>query len=171
MQHEPAFPDDKFKVAAGSPLPVRLALTPDSERPAILTGTDPVSVFLSCLEPPPLYLLAHPRLGGGWRAKRDGRGRLPQEAIKMAPHTSKGRLPPFTIFSGPFHHYRGPPPPDKQGEARLRRKKPRHYAYLPTPILGVGGERSEPEGGGYIKWRPNISKGRLPPFTIYHLPF
>ena len=55
----------------------------------------------------------------------------------------------------------------------MRRKKPRHYAYLPTPILGVGGERSEPEGGGYIKWRPNISKGRHLhlPFFIHNLPF
>ena len=96
---------------------------------------------------PPLYLLAHPRFGGGWRAsaRRKGAaflrptacgvgeghevarggfadGTLPQEAIKMAPHIFKGRLPPFIIYNSPFtihhlpfsaapfHHYRGPPP-------------------------------------------------------------
>lgn len=38
-----------------------------------------------------------------------------------------------------------------RGEASLRRKKAsRHYAYLPTPVFwGVGGERSETEGGGF----------------------
>ena len=58
---------------------------------------------------PPLCLLAHPRLGGGWRAERDGRGRLPQEAIKMAPHIFKGRLPPFTIHHLPFTIFKRPP--------------------------------------------------------------
>jgi hypothetical protein len=69
----------------------------------------------------------------------------------------KGALPFIEAACGgpPFHHYRGPPPPDKQGEASLEVKKQefertasRHYAYLPTPAVGVGGERSETEGGG-----------------------
>ena len=38
LQHEPAFPDDKSRVAAG--FSCSLALPPDSERPAILSGTD-----------------------------------------------------------------------------------------------------------------------------------
>ena len=137
LQHEPAFPDDKFKVAAGSPLPVRLALTPDSERPAILTGTDPVSVFLSCLEPPPLP--------------------------PCPPACGVGGEHLYTLLR-----------PTACGESSLRRKKAsHHYAYLPTPIWGVGGERSETEGGGYIKWRPIFPKGAFLhlPFFIHHLPF
>ena len=137
MQHEPAFPDDKFKVAAGSPLPVRLALTPDSERPAILTGTDPVSVFLSCLEPPPLHPLPT-CLRGGWRAA----------IYFLAPHRLRGSK---------FKERKGFPP----------------LCLLAHPRLGVGGERSEPEGGGYIKWHPIFPKGAFLhlPFTTYHLPF
>lgn len=48
------------------------------------------STILTC--PPPF--------GGGWRAKRDGRGRL----YKMAPHISKGRHIhlPFIIHHLPF---------------------------------------------------------------------
>ena len=38
IQHEPAFPDDKSRVDAG--FSYGLALPPDSERPAILSGTD-----------------------------------------------------------------------------------------------------------------------------------
>ena len=38
LQHEPAFPDDKSRVDAG--FSYGLALPPDSERPAILSGTD-----------------------------------------------------------------------------------------------------------------------------------
>ena len=38
IQHEPAFPDDKSRVDAG--FSCDLALPPDSERPAILSGTD-----------------------------------------------------------------------------------------------------------------------------------
>ena len=38
LQHEPAFPDDKSRVDAG--FSYGLALPPDSERPAILYGTD-----------------------------------------------------------------------------------------------------------------------------------
>ena len=51
-------------------------------------------------KPPPLCLLVHPRLGVGGERQRDGRGRLPQEAIKMAPHISKGRHLhlPFTTY-------------------------------------------------------------------------
>ena len=38
LQHEPAFPDDKSRVDAG--FSCDLALPPDSERPAILSGRD-----------------------------------------------------------------------------------------------------------------------------------
>ena len=44
IQHEPAFPDDKSRVDAG--FSCDLALPPDSERPAILTGTDTIRVFV-----------------------------------------------------------------------------------------------------------------------------
>ena len=44
LQHEPAFPDDKSRVDAG--FSYGLALPPDSERPAILTGTDTIRVFV-----------------------------------------------------------------------------------------------------------------------------
>ncbi len=44
MQHELAFPDDKSRVDAG--FSYGLALPPDSERPAILTGTDTIRVFV-----------------------------------------------------------------------------------------------------------------------------
>ena len=64
------------------------------------------------------------------------------------------------------------------GEASLRRKKAsRHYAYLPTPVWGVGGERSETEGGRLpqeaIKMAPHTSKGRHLHllFATYHFPF
>jgi hypothetical protein len=58
---------------------------------------------------PPLCLLVHPRLGvGGERSETEG-GRLPQEAIKMAPHIFKGRLPPFTIHHLPFTIFKRPP--------------------------------------------------------------
>ena len=44
LQHEPAFPDDKSRVDAG--FSCDLALPPDSERPAILTGMDTIRVFV-----------------------------------------------------------------------------------------------------------------------------
>ena len=44
IQHEPAFPDDKSRVDAG--FSCDLALPPDSERPAILTGSDTIRVFV-----------------------------------------------------------------------------------------------------------------------------
>ena len=44
LQHEPAFPDDKSRVDAG--FSCDLALPPDSERPAILTGSDTIRVFV-----------------------------------------------------------------------------------------------------------------------------
>ena len=44
IQHEPAFPDDKSRVDAG--FSCDLALPPDSERPAILTGLDTIRVFV-----------------------------------------------------------------------------------------------------------------------------
>ena len=44
MQHEPAFPNDKSRVDVG--FSYGLALPPDSERPAILTGTDTIRVFV-----------------------------------------------------------------------------------------------------------------------------
>ena len=47
IQHEPAFPDDKSRVDAG--FSCDLALPPDSERPAILTGMDTIRVFVLSL--------------------------------------------------------------------------------------------------------------------------
>ena len=47
LQHEPAFPDDKSRVDAG--FSCDLALPPDSERPAILTGMDTIRVFVLSL--------------------------------------------------------------------------------------------------------------------------
>ena len=44
IQHEPAFPDDKSRVDAG--FSCDLALPPDSERLAILTGSDTIRVFV-----------------------------------------------------------------------------------------------------------------------------
>lgn len=78
----------------------------------------------------PIYFLAPHRLQGG-RGSRSGEGgfadgTLPQEAIKMAPHTSKGRhlhllfaTYHFPFSAAPFHHYRGPPPPVKRREASI----------------------------------------------------
>ena len=54
-------------------------------------------------------LTCPPPFGGGWRAERDGRGRLTQEAIKMAPHISKGRH--LLIYHLPFTIHNFPEPP------------------------------------------------------------
>ena len=80
---------------------------------------------------------------------------------------------PFTIFSAPFHHYRGPPPPVKRWEARLRRKRPlRHYAYLSTPVWGWVASGARRKGvasaGSYKNGAPYF---RRAPSSIYHLPF
>ena len=68
-------------------------------------------------------------------------------------------------FGGPPPPLRGPPPPDERWEASLKvvvsfpptkwdRQGLRHRSsppcYLPTPFPGVGGERSETEGGGWM---------------------
>ena len=47
LQHEPAFPDDKSRVDAE--FSCDLAVPPDSERPAILTGMDTIRVFVLSL--------------------------------------------------------------------------------------------------------------------------
>ena len=49
LQHEPAFPDDKSRVDAG--FSCSLALPPDSERPAILSGTDLYPCFCAVIFP------------------------------------------------------------------------------------------------------------------------
>lgn len=78
-----------------------------------------------------LYTFLHPtacRAGEGHEVARGGfaDGTLPQEAIKMAPHTSKGRhlhllfaTYHFPFSAAPFHHYRGPLPPVKRWEASI----------------------------------------------------
>jgi hypothetical protein len=128
---------------------------------------------------PPLRLLAHPRFGvGGERSETEG-GWLPQEAIKMALHTSKGRLPPFIIYNSPFTIFKRPPstttavplPPRWEachwilsrlltpyessslatasgGRQGFQKKGTPPLRLLVHPRLGVGGERSETEGGG-----------------------
>ena len=49
LQHEPAFPDDKSRVDAG--FSFGLALPPDSERPAILSGRDLYPCFCAVIFP------------------------------------------------------------------------------------------------------------------------
>ena len=144
MQHEPAFPDDKFKVAAGSPLPVRLALTPDSERPAILTGTDPVSVFLSCLEPPPL----------SWSPSRPVGKRATGFSVVC-------RLPTNPV----------PLPPQAVGGKILRKWPPATTFTCPPPLAGVGGERQRDGRGRLYKMAPQYFQRAPPSFTIFHSPF
>ena len=71
-------------------------------------------------------------------------------------------MPPI---GGPLPPLRGPPPPDERWEASLKvvvsfpptkwdrqglRQRSSPPCYLPTPFPGVGGERSETEGGGWM---------------------
>ena len=68
-------------------------------------------------------------------------------------------------FGGPPPPLRGPPLPDERWEASLKvvvsfpptkwdrqglRQRSSPPCYLPTPFPGVGGERSETEGGGWM---------------------
>ncbi len=68
-------------------------------------------------------------------------------------------------FGSPPPPFRGPPPPDERWEASLKvvvpfsphkmgygglRQRSSPPCYLPTPFPGVGGERSETEGGGWM---------------------
>ena len=75
----------------------------------------------------------------------------------------KGALPFIEAACG------GPPsttivvplPLASRGRQDFEKMASRHYAYLPTPILGVGGERSETEGGIFLA--PHcLSGGRGP---------
>ena len=115
-------------------------------------------------------LPAHPLSGGGWRAQRDGRGRMygplcgpgsegSEGSARLWQAGSKGggialRAMSFIArLAGIGLHWRPPPSttswspsPRKRWEARL--KGAVLSCYLPTPFLGVGGERSETEGGG-----------------------
>ena len=67
--------------------------------------------------------------------------------------------------AAPFHHFVVPLPPDERWEASLKvvvsfpptkwdrqglRQRSSPPCYLPTPFPGVGGERSETEGGGWM---------------------
>lgn len=88
---------------------------------------------------------------------------------------SKGRHLhlPFTIFSAPLPPLRGPPPPVKRWEARLRRKRPlRHYVYLPTPVWGWVASGARRKGvasaGSYKNGAPYFQRA---PSSIYHLQF
>ena len=129
-----------------------------------------------------------------------------RKLYKMAPHISKGRLPPFTFFHSPFTIFKRPPsttivvplPLTSRGRQDFEKMESRHYAYLPTPAVGVGGERLytllrptacgagedhevarggicrwHTSAGSYIKWRPIFPKGAFLhlPFFIHHLPF
>ena len=75
----------------------------------------------------------------------------------MAPHTSKGRLPPFIIYNSPFTIFSGPLPPlswspsprQAVGGKIEEKKATPPLCLLVHPRLGVGGERSETEGGGF----------------------
>ncbi len=61
-----------------------------------------------------------------------------------------------------------------RGSKFKEKKASRHYAYLPTPVWGVGGERSETEGAasaGSYKNGATYFKRAPPSFTICHLPF
>ena len=97
-----------------------------------------------------IYFLAPHRLRGG-RGPRSGEGgfadgTLPQETIKMALHTSKGRHLhlPFTIFHLPLTIFSGPPsttivvplPPSSGGRQNFEKMESRHYATCPPPLWG-----------------------------------
>ena len=48
--------------------------------------------------------------------------------------------------ASPFHHYVVPPPPSAGVGKFMEEKGTASLHPLPTPVSGVGGERSEPEG-------------------------
>ena len=111
------------------------------------------SAVLSSMLPAPLS-------GGEWRAQRDGKGRLYGPLCGPSSEGSKGggialRAMSFIArLAGTGLHWRppppplrGPPPPASGGRQGLRAQSS-PPCYLPTPFLGVGGERSETEGGG-----------------------
>ena len=52
-------------------------------------------------------------------------------------------------FGSPLHHFVVPFSPHKMGYGGLRQRSS-PPCYLPTPFPGVGGERSETEGGGWM---------------------
>ena len=119
-------------------------------------------------------LPAHPLSGGGWRAQRDGRGRPYGPLCGPGSEGSEGsaclwqagskgggialRAMSFIArLAGIGLHWRPPPSttswspsPRKRWEARL--KGVVLSSMLPAhPFPGVGGERSETEGGGPAK--------------------
>ena len=53
---------------------------------------------------------------------------------------------PGRLRRPPFHHYVVPPPPSAGVGKFMEEKGTASLHPLPTPVSGVGGERSEPEG-------------------------
>ena len=53
---------------------------------------------------------------------------------------------PAACGGSPFHHYVVPPPPSAGVGKFMEKKGTASLHPLPTPVSGVGGERSEPEG-------------------------
>ena len=117
--------------------------------------------------------------GEGHEVARGGfaDGTLPQEAIKMAPQYFQRAPPSFTIFHSPFTIFKRPPStttvvplphrwgrqvlrkhgspsPGKQGEARLRRKKPPPLRLLAHPARGCGWRAPARRKGAATKMAP-----------------
>ena len=53
---------------------------------------------------------------------------------------------PAACGGSPFHHYVVPPPPSAGVGKFMEEKGTASLHPLPTPVSGVGGERSKPEG-------------------------
>ena len=125
-------------------------------------------------------LPAHPLSGGGWRAQRDGRGRMYGPLCGPGSEGSKGSgialramsfiaawRAPASIGGLPPSTTSWSPSPASGGRQGLRAwSSP--PCDLPTPFPGVGGERSETEGGSSAKLRAdNSQRSRSMPFPYF----
>ena len=121
------------------------------------------AIFKGRASPP--FKLPTPIQGGGWRAERDGRGRLylwVRSAVFrcwLFAHLVPACRAPAS-FGDPLPPLRGPPPPASGGRQGLRAQSS-PPCYLPTPFPG-GGWRAQRDGKG----RPYILHSFILSFMV-----